>query len=78
MDRDGFKLSSRSISPLCFPAARFKTIIKVEAGSKTGGGRKAIAMTFRRYGLGIKVSSDGEIAGFNQTGQTQEPLFAFE
>lgn len=52
-------------------------IIKVEAGSKTGGGRKAAAMTFGRYGLGVKVSSDGEIAGFNQTGQHQEPLFVF-
>ena len=52
-------------------------IIKVEAGSKTGGGRKAAAMTFGRYGLGIKVSSDGEIAGFNQSGQIQDPFFTF-
>lgn len=52
-------------------------IIKVEAGSKTGGGRKAAAITFGQYGLGIKVSSDGEIAGFNSEGPDQEPFFAF-
>lgn len=52
-------------------------IIKVEAGSKTGGGRKAAAMIFGKYGLGIKISSDGEIVGFNAVGPTQEPFFAF-
>jgi hypothetical protein len=52
-------------------------IIKVEAGSKTGGGRKAAAMTFGEYGLGIKISSDGEIVGFSATGPDQEPLFRF-
>jgi hypothetical protein len=52
-------------------------IIKVEAGSKTGGGRKAAAITLGQYGLGVKVSSDGEIAGFNKAGQVQEPLFTF-
>jgi hypothetical protein len=52
-------------------------IIKVEAGSKTGGGRKAAAITFGKYGIGIKVSSDGEIAGFNKNTQVQEPLLTF-
>jgi hypothetical protein len=52
-------------------------IVKVEAGSKTGGGRKAAAMAMGQYGLGIKVSSDGEIAGFNEVGDDQEPLFTF-
>ena len=52
-------------------------IVRVEAGSKTGGGRKAAAMAMGEYGLGIKVSSDGEIAGFNQAGQDQAPLFTF-
>jgi hypothetical protein len=52
-------------------------IIKVEAGSKTGGGRKAAAITFGKYGIGIKVSSDGEIAGFNQSTPVQEPLLTF-
>lgn len=52
-------------------------IIKVKAGSKTGGGRKAASMALGEYGLGIKISSDGEIAGFNQSGEAQEPLFTF-
>ena len=52
-------------------------IVRVEAGSKTGGGRKAAAMVMGQYGLGIKVSSDGEIAGFNQSGDDQEALFTF-
>jgi len=52
-------------------------IVRVEAGSKTGGGRKAAAMVMGEYGMGIKVSSDGEIAGFNQSGEDQEPLFTF-
>lgn len=52
-------------------------IVRVQAGSKTGGGRKAAAMVMGQYGLGIKVSSDGEIAGFNQSGEDQEPLFTF-
>jgi hypothetical protein len=52
-------------------------IVRVEAGSKAGGGRRAAAMALGGYGLGIKVSSDGEIAGFNGTGQDQEPLFNF-
>jgi hypothetical protein len=52
-------------------------IVRVEAGSKTGGGRRAAAMVMGEDGLGIKVSSDGEIAGFNQTGEDQEPLFTF-
>jgi hypothetical protein len=52
-------------------------IVRVQAGSKTGGGRKAAAMAMGEYGLGIKISSDGEIAGFNQTGDDQEPSFTF-
>jgi hypothetical protein len=52
-------------------------IIKVEAGSKSGGGRKAAAMALGAYGLGIKVSSDGEILGFNGIGQDQAPFFIF-
>jgi hypothetical protein len=38
-------------------------IIKIKAGS-AGGGREAAARTAARYGLGIKVSSDGKISGF--------------
>jgi hypothetical protein len=34
-------------------------------------------MALGEYGLGIKVSSDGEIAGFCKMGQDQEPLFTF-
>jgi hypothetical protein len=34
------------------------------AGSQDGGARKAAAKTMSRFGLAIKVSSDGEISGF--------------
>ncbi len=38
-------------------------IVKVPGGS-TGGGRKAAAINLSKFGLGIKISSDGPITGF--------------
>jgi hypothetical protein len=38
-------------------------ILKITAGSR-GGGRQSAAETIGRYGLGVKISSDGEIRGY--------------
>ena len=39
-------------------------ILKISGGGSRGGGRQSAAETIGRYGLGIKVSSDGEIGGY--------------
>lgn len=39
-------------------------ILKIEAGSISGGGRKAAAMELSKYGIAIKISQDGEFQGF--------------
>ena len=52
-------------------------IVKVGAGSE-GGGRLAAAKALSKYGLAIKISSDGGIRGFKQckTDETQrEEIF---
>lgn len=40
-------------------------IIKVPSGS-TGGGRRAAAINLSKWGIGIKISSDGPIVGFKK------------
>jgi hypothetical protein len=51
-------------------------IVKVDAGSE-GGGRLLAARTLGKYGLGIKISSDGEIRGFRLEGTDTEEVFRF-
>jgi hypothetical protein len=41
-------------------------ILKIRAGSR-GGGRQSAAETVGRFGLGVKISSDGEIRGYWST-----------
>jgi hypothetical protein len=48
-------------------------IVKIQAGS-TGGGRLAAAKTLARLGLGVKISQDGGVVGFDSRGQA---LFEF-
>jgi hypothetical protein len=49
-------------------------IVKVDAGSD-GGGRLLAAKTLAKYGLGIKISTDGEIRGFTADGTTTKEIF---
>ncbi len=48
------------------------SIVKIEAGSETGG-RLAAAKSLAKQGLGIKISEDGEITGF--IAGEDDPLF---
>jgi len=49
-------------------------ILKINAGSK-GGGREAAARTMGGFGLGIKISSDGEITGYTKREKEISELF---
>jgi len=51
-------------------------IVKVDAGSD-GGGRLLAARTLAKYGLGIKISTDGEIRGFKTDGSNVQEIFRF-
>lgn len=51
-------------------------IVKVDAGSD-GGGRLLAAKTLGKYGLGIKISTDGEIRGFKADGNDTKEIFRF-
>jgi len=48
-------------------------IVQIQAGS-TGGGRLAAAKTLASLGLGVKISQDGGVIGFDSSGQA---LFEF-
>ena len=50
-------------------------ILKIEAGSISGGGRKAAAMALSKYGVAIKISQDGEFQGF--TADKKHPKLLF-
>ena len=52
-------------------------IIKIEAGS-TGGGRLAATKTLSRYGVSIKISTDGVMQGFvnDKRTNTPKPIFS--
>ena len=52
-------------------------IIKIEAGS-TGGGRLAATKTLARYGVSIKVSTDGILQGFvfDKRTNSSKPIFS--
>lgn len=50
-------------------------IVKIESGS-TGGARQAAARALSRYGMGIKISSDGAIIGFASRGEDVQEVFA--
>jgi hypothetical protein len=49
-------------------------ILKIKAGSR-GGGREAAARTLGEFGLGIKISSDGEITGYTEGEKGISELF---
>jgi hypothetical protein len=49
-------------------------ILKIKAGSR-GGGREAAARTLGEFGLGIKISSDGEITGYTEGKKGVSELF---
>lgn len=49
-------------------------ILKIRAGSR-GGGREAAARTLGEFGLGIKISSDGEITGYTNGEKGISELF---
>jgi len=51
-------------------------IINIKAGSE-GGGRLAAAKTLGKYGLGVKISSDGEIVGYRTIDHKLRLWFAF-
>ncbi len=52
-------------------------IIKIEAGS-TGGGRLAATKTLSKYGVAIKISTDGVMQGFvnDKRTNTSKPIFS--
>ena len=50
-------------------------ILKIEAGSISGGGRKAAAMALSKYGVALKISQDGEIQGFASDKKQPKLLF---
>jgi hypothetical protein len=50
-------------------------IVEVRAGSD-GGGRLAASKALAKYGLAIKISSDGEIRGFSSKGGTILEMFS--
>lgn len=52
-------------------------ILKIEAGSISGGGRKAAAMALAKYGVALKVSQDGEIQGFVSDKKQPVPKLLF-
>ena len=52
-------------------------ILKIEAGSISGGGRKAAAMALAKYGVALKISQDGEIQGFVSDKKQPVPKLLF-
>ena len=52
-------------------------IIKIEAGS-TGGGRLAATKTLSKYGVALKISTDGSIEGYHldKNKNKARPLFS--
>ena len=52
-------------------------ILKIEAGSISGGGRKAAAMALAKYGMSLKISQDGEIQGFVSDKKLGHPKLLF-
>ena len=51
-------------------------IVKIEAGS-SGGGRLAATKTLSKYGVAIKISTDGFIQGFAYDKKTNHPKNIF-
>jgi hypothetical protein len=49
-------------------------IVKVKAGSE-GGGRLAASKGLSKYGLGIKISSDGAIRAFKREANRTREIF---
>lgn len=52
-------------------------ILKIEAGSISGGGRRAAAIALAKYGVALKISQDGEIQGFASDKKNMPPKLLF-
>ncbi len=50
-------------------------ILKIEAGSISGGGRSAAAMDLAKYGISLKISQDGFIQGYIADKKSTKLLF---
>ena len=48
-------------------------ILKIQSSDTQGGGRRAAAKALARYGLGVKISNDGQIDVFYNTRSAGEP-----